>query len=117
MGLDMYLFSRSSPDAQPERIGYWRKHRNLHRLIEQWWQEACCPDDHGEGFNCIPFRLTREQCEEILRLSEAHAVPQGEPGFFFGESELSDDEETAEIMRKALEAIDAGQEVYYDSWW
>jgi hypothetical protein len=121
MGLDMYLYAQEktenpSPDIEAEKIelGYWRKHRNLHRFVEEKWRDATGSE---EDFNCIPFPLSKELCIEILQHSTNRDFPEGKSGFFFGTSTPYDDEYTIGVMHQALTYISKGYEVIYNSWW
>lgn len=154
MGLDMYLFRKEKPkekeiaapfdhaevDNQLEEIGYWRKHPDLHRLIEQFYIDAGGTGD----FNCVRCLLSREHLEEILERTKTNTLPANEGGFFFGQSDYSntaskgvsveeslqvpmnpDDEDsylddhqsTYLIIKNALQLMDEGYEIYYDSSW
>lgn len=108
---------------------YWRKHNALHVWMEEKWEElgrpGFDPDSMGGSlgdFNCVPFKLDKEILEELERDTNAECmVPQS--GFFFGDTDpetyrqwnpVEDDRKFIELAKKA---VDAGLEVYYDSWW
>ena len=56
MGLDMYAYTATKPDADYEteqrEIAYWRKHPNLHGWMEQLWCSRN-PDADEYRFNGI----------------------------------------------------------------
>jgi hypothetical protein len=114
MGLDMYLTGRKSPQrdyANPEtdrtedgkivetievKLGYWRKHPNLHGYIVETFAEG--------SDECQDIDLSVEQMEQIIKAIQDGALPHTE-GFFFGSS--SDDLETrAEDVNVFMEAIE-----------
>ena len=113
MGLDMYLYSKIADNVPQEHIGDWRKHANLHGYMENLYRKR---GGTAESFNCIPLELTKEDCEEIIELSKDNNLELAE-GFFWGASNEEDNEDTIEYMKKAIQAIEAGSKVYYDSWW
>jgi hypothetical protein len=112
MGLDMNLYTQAAQNSQRRDIAEWRKHANLHGHFESLWRAR-----GGDGeFNCIELELTKEDCEEVIRLTEAHELPHT-TGFFFGSSDASDDEPTIQAMKEAIREIQNGQTVLYTSWW
>lgn len=132
MGLDMYLYKinkkiNSNNDFSSlkdkkyidnQQIGYWRKHADLHQLMEDIYY-----DRGGEGnFNCTPLILSKDDIEELLEIT--NGVIRGETklkkgqGFFWGESSKEKWIETRNIFERVLENTDFNNEtVYYDSWW
>ena len=130
MGLDMYAYKTKfkpskevdfrdelqEAEAQLEDLHYWRKHPNLHGWMEDLYNEKGGEDE----FNCRPVQLTKEDLQRL-----ASALLETEPdlpetdGFFFGQSEGSEEEvrDDLEFVKKANQAIDEGYTVYYDSWW
>lgn len=112
MGLDMYLEGRTFnwsnhefPELDPSRdgfpikgvilrLGYWRKHPDLHGYIVQNFA------DGKDG--CQDIELGDECIEKIIAAIKARELPHTE-GFFFGESDGSEDEESIEIFQKALD--------------
>jgi hypothetical protein len=111
MGLDMYLNGEKflwTNWEKPEenrtedgfkittlelRLGYWRKHPNLHGYIVQNFAK-------GED-NCEPIELTIEQCEQIVLAIKAKELPKTD-GFFFGKSQPEDDPESIALFEKAI---------------
>ena len=116
MGLDMYLsgekFHWSSitepngavrqEDGYPVetvslRLGYWRKHPNLHGYIVQEFA--------GGVDDCREIRLNEENIRQIIDAIKNQDLPETS-GFFFGESDGSEDAESIKIFNDALAWID-----------
>ncbi len=140
MGLDMYAFRvqidtfRPMPDvdakfaAEDERNAedgtprfkiidgdfyYWRKHPDLHGWMERLYRAKGGLDP---DFNCNSVRVVAEDLDALEKAVNGRALPHTN-GFFFGQSEPDDREDDLAFIRKAREAITAGDAVYYDSWW
>jgi hypothetical protein len=118
MGLDMYLTGVKHPfrnfadpdknkkmdgfdiDAVHLRLGYWRKHANLHGYIVQNFAE-------GED-NCESIPLGRDDLIEIIRAVEAGALLDTD-GFFFGYEgydPAAEKDEDIVILKSALKWLD-----------
>lgn len=124
MGLDMYLsgkkfFTSFGADRPMDdegyeiqettlRLGYWRKHANLHGYIVQTFGPK---DDTGRAIdNCEDIELTLENLEHLLAvIKEPEKMPTTE-GFFFGASDNSPEQitEDTEIITKAIGFLGAG---------
>lgn len=116
MGLDMYLKGRKyikyRPDqTQPKedgyeittrilRLGYWRKHPNLHGYIVSTFAQE---DD------CQPILLDEECIEKIINAIETDQLPHTE-GFFFGTSDGSEKENDLRVFKAALDWLRADDE-------
>lgn len=121
MGLDMYLTGRkfhwATWDA-PERdrkedglpvqsvevkLGYWRKHPNLHGYIVQHFA--------GGLDNCDDVRLSAEQLIELIGAVKERRLPHTE-GFFFGKSGDTEEQiaKDVAILEKALAWLEASDE-------
>ena len=120
MGLDMYAYKTLDTIDTPVDFGvatalqlhYWRKHPNLHG-----WMEALYREKGGEQeFNCVPVLLTAEDLDQLEADLRAGELPPTS-GFFFGESDGSENEDDLAFVAAAREAIAAGWSVYYNSWW
>lgn len=133
MGLDMYarrvaggaalecLADPLNPDftqvdvarnAMEGDFWYWRKHADLHGWMERLYRER---GGEEEQFNCIPLRLT---LEDLTRLeADMDKGLETTTGFFFGQSTAEDAADTRAFITTAKEAIEAGDAIYYDSWW
>jgi hypothetical protein len=122
MGLDMYLVGNKSTSYKAEvmedgfpvmatqlKLGYWRKHPNLHGFIVQQFAD-------GED-NCQEIYLSKDDLLKIIQAVKDDNLPYTE-GFFFGASATKDDEYyleekngTIEIFEKALAWIEASHDV------
>jgi hypothetical protein len=118
MGLDMYLtgrkfFWRNYDERDNERkedghivesmdvrLGYWRKHPNLHGYMVKTF---------GKGNDdCKEIELTAEDLRQTIGAVKAKSLP-ATSGFFFGESDGSDEEvnEDLKILGEALTWLEA----------
>lgn len=111
MGLDMCLYTKDKEGKEVE-ITCWRKHPNLHGYIEQLYRER----GGSKEFNCIEFELEKEDLENILKNSKENTLPKT-TGFFFGELCEEDNEHTIEVMERAIELLNEGEKIFYNSWW
>lgn len=100
-------------------IGYWRKHADLHGYMEDLYIER----GGTEEFNCVKLPLSKEDCEDIInfareRLETNEDKVEHTTGFFFGQTQKEDWEETIKIFENALNTVNFDtEEIYYDSWW
>jgi hypothetical protein len=94
-------------------LAYWRKHPNLHGWMEELYRRK---GGEAEVFNCAPVELTLEDLF-ILEADIKYGKLPKTRGFFFGESDGSEQEEDLEFVRAARQAIEEGDRVFYDSWW
>ena len=128
MGLDMYLegrtFNWSNGIETPTqdgfeikdltlRLGYWRKHPNLHGYIVETFAKGV--DE------CQDIWLDTNMMRQIIEAIKAKSLPETK-GFFFGESDGSEDEESIEIFEKAIQWLEkkqpnVGKDVYYSASW
>lgn len=131
MGLDMYLNGKKfiwtnwdKPELNPTedgfevkervlRLGYWRKHPNLHGYIVNTFADGV--DE------CQEVDLSKEDLERILEAVEADTLPHTE-GFFFGVSTAEDKPETIQILKNALKwlaTLEDGisKSVHYQASW
>jgi len=123
MGLDMFAKVRNAEieadvdfewEENDEELHYWRKHPDLHGWMEELYRDKGGTDDM---FNCAKVRLTLEDLDDLEECIRSNKLPHTE-GFFFGKSnweEHTDDD--LRFVEKARQAINAGQTVYYTSWW
>ena len=108
MGLDMHLKGRTfnwSLRGKREMkdgfevegvtliLGYWRKHPDLHGYIVQEFA-----DGHDK---CQEIPLTVAAIRQIIDAIKRNALPHTE-GFFFGESDGSEDVESIAVFERAL---------------
>jgi hypothetical protein len=131
MGLDMYLtgekylvtdFENEANNLTEDgfrltsklvRLGYWRKHPNLHGFIVDTFA-------NGED-NCQQIHLEAEAIERIIDAVARDELPHTE-GFFFGESDGSEKSEDLRILKAALEWLrtpeaNVWRSVYYQASW
>jgi len=131
MGLDMYAyrmadFQPSTPtdfglelaelrshDIEAEELHYWRKHPDMHGLMEEIYRGK---GGKEETFNCVPVQLVQADLDRIREQVQAKALPKTE-GFFFGESDDTDYDTDMEFLRKAEASLKEGYTIWYDSWW
>jgi hypothetical protein len=121
MGLDMYAFTQpAAPDHEVDftacdasQLHYWRKHPNLHG-----WMEALYITKGGsaESFNCVNLVLTADDLNRLEQAVLHNTLPNTE-GFFFGESDGSEQADDLLFIAKARAAIAANLTVAYSSWW
>jgi hypothetical protein len=139
MGLDQYAITKLLDKAptldqdlhDPDLIHYfnaaerieicrWRKHPHLQGWMERIWRARKDPYS-SEDFNCIELELTKQ---DILELQDA--VTKGTlmerayrtSGFFFGNpADEFYKEQDLQFCKQALDLIQHGFKVYYDSWW
>ncbi len=115
MGLDMWLNAKKKDsDEKQIAIGYWRKHPDLHDYIGSLYYKK---GGTAEYFNGVEYILTKEEIEEIIKLSIDRKLPKSIGGFYFGETEDKDNDDTVKLMNEALEYMKKGYEIIYDSWW
>jgi hypothetical protein len=122
MGLDMFLVGEKLhwPDVvHPEhnrsedgfevdvvklRLGYWRKHPNLHGYIVQAF---------GDGKDeCQKIHLNDVEIKATIRAVKEKRLPHTE-GFFFGQSEETDEQITYDvtIFERALKWLEGSDEL------
>jgi len=127
MGLDQYANARRGEAIVDDEgytyyedsmeLAYWRKHPNLQGWMEELWYEKGCPNDGGDGFNCVDLELTLEDLDALEESLDDEALPET-AGFFFGGN--ADDhyaEADREFIVAARAAIKQGYTVVYSSWW
>ena len=126
MGLDMYAWRVKAENAvgdfdfngndenKPIELFYWRKHHDLHGWMENLY--ASKGGDHE--FNCIPVRLTLEDLDNLEKDIRSKMLPETR-GFFFGDNPPDEESNLRDLdfIDEARVAIEAGDAVYYDSWW
>ena len=129
MGLDMYLtgdafFTHEHPNRQLKphekerevyRLGYWRKHPNLHGFIVQ---------NFADGMDeCQEIDLSDEAITTIIDAVKNRELPET-TGFFFGESDDTEEQiaHDVRIFEEALkwletEEPDVWRSVIYRASW
>jgi len=123
MGLDQYAYTIDK-DGEKRELAYWRKHPSLHGWMEDLWHSKGRPNETEEtsgmglsNFNCVPVPLAAEDLDSLERAIKTDMLPETS-GFFFGD-DASDHYRAADLkfIQKARESLDAGLDVFYDSWW
>ena len=118
MGLDMNAYAvpagTTYDSRTAEEIQYWRKNNALHGWMERLYRT----NGGTEMFNCVPLQLTAENLKQLRKDIKANKLTPTE-GFFFGVQYYDEDEKAEDLhfVESALELIDAGKDIYYNSWW
>lgn len=131
MGLDMYLLGEKfywtdlendennlkedgfRVESKELRLGYWRKHPNLHGYIVQAFTDGVD--------NCQRIELSIDDLNQILNAVKNQNLPET-TGFFFGQSDSADEQDTLLQLEKAIEWAKAKEPnvsrsvVYQASW-
>lgn len=122
MGLDMYAYATAEKPASAvdfaepqslEELHYWRKHPALHG-----WMEALYVEKGGDDsdFNLSRVRLDSADLDRLEAAITTKKLPDRR-GFFFGESDGSENEDDLSFIAKARQAIALGNVVFYIAWW
>lgn len=113
MGLDQSAYAFKSREDESISLAEWRKHSSLHGWMENLWRSK-----GGEGeFNCVGLELTTEDLKELKENVDGEDLPETQ-GFFFGSGNDAHYKETdLTFIKEALEFIEAGYKVEYNSWW
>ena len=124
MGLDMYLEGEKyvmpdfrNPQNIPRedgfevrsrtlRLGYWRKHPNLHGYIVETFADGID--------NCQPIDLDADAIEKIIDAVARDGLPQTE-GFFFGATDGTEKDEDLRIFHTALDWLRAEPDTEFRS--
>ena len=129
MGLDAYLYRYKGKNKkevdfktnEEEEIHYWRKHQNLEEFMSQLYFKKGGEGTESFGghkdFNCCKVELKKQDINTLQELIISDKLPQG-GGFFHGNnSDAYYKEETLEALKRAKNAIEEGDRIYYTSWW
>lgn len=95
-----------------EEIHYWRKHPNIHGFMESLYHKK----GGEETFNCKTVQLTQDDIDCLVEHILDDMLPKT-TGFFFGQSDGTEENEDLEFCKKASDAIKEGYIIFYDSWW
>lgn len=124
MGLDMYLRGHKYHEQEENktedgfrvnysiiRLGYWRKHPNLHGFIVKTFA--------GGKDECQEISLTKESMLTIIGAIKENLLPHTE-GFFFGKSLTGTESQDIEIFLEAIKWLEAdklNRTVIYEASW
>ncbi len=98
--------------SEVEEFFYWRKHPDLHGLMEKIYREKGGKNEEFSG----PVQLTAEDLERIGLAVIDGDLPKTS-GFFFGESTDENRKRDLEFLTEAKRYLDEGYTIWYDSWW
>ena len=117
MGLDQYATRRDS-NGESQDIAYWRKHNALQGWMETLWSIKTGRPEYD--LNCNEVELTAEDLEQLKKCIINGTLPKTQ-GFFYGSNDTSRDE-TRKVgdllfVSEAMDAINAGDKVFYSCWW
>lgn len=133
----MFMFEQhvdtNTGKQHSQEFAYWRKHHDLHGFFEQQWQNAGNPGiekgDKTPVFNCIKFTLTKDILLGCIDAIKNDKLPPT-TGFFFGDGDYYDPavwggntqaveqkQSDINIFKQAIQRLDDGVHIYYDSWW
>ena len=124
MGLDMSAYKTKlkingtdfKTSEDDKEIAYWRKHPNLHGMMEEIYREK---GGKSNQFNVVPVELTKEDLVKLGDRIVNNKLPKTE-GFFFGGDTSQDEDCKAhdlEFIAKARKCLENGFDVEYTSWW
>ena len=115
MGLDQYAYSREAVG----RADYqWRKHPNLHGWMEQLWISRYGTENtEWDSFNGVEVLLGESDIKELIIAIMSNDLPKTEGFFFGGDADEYYRKQDLEFCEWALQEIENGREVYYDSSW
>lgn len=135
MGLDIYAgFLHPKPERSDnvvdikDNIGdrmeapyYWRKHARLQQFMTDLWHKKNPTEEHGFNGGDVLI-LTKEDVLQLQHLVESDNLPFCKGGFFWGhqfqeESMREYKKQDLEFCKTALEWIEQGKEVWYESSW
>lgn len=99
-----------------EFLHRWRKHPDLHAWVQRLWRVRRHPNPNV-GFNfSTPIGLESRDLDTLEHAVRHRQLPKGS-GFFFGESDGSEQAGDLAFIAEARAAIAAGRLIYYTSWW
>lgn len=123
MGLDQYLFRRTSNDSKEEI--YWRKANFVHRYFTAGWQRQGYESD-----DCTEFPTTKEDLSRLVELcdivlkdhNKASSLLPSMSGFFFGSTDyddlyFEDVKFTKDKVSDLLKEANDDDEFYYYAWY
>ena len=107
--------------GESKEIAYWRKHSDLNGYMSNMYYDRGGQED---SFNCIPLLLSKEDIEKIIIDHKAHLDKNNifkveeARGFFWGQSDISNWEQSLEDFERILKETDwDNSTIYYHCWW
>lgn len=99
-------------------VCYWRKHSDLNGLMQDLYYDRGGEDE----FNCKNLLLSKEDVVDLIERHKEHLDGEDEiphtPGFFWGQTDREDWENSLQDFEKVLKETDWDNEsVYYSCWW
>tara|TARA_R110000772_G_scaffold58_7_gene430 strand:- start:565 stop:1077 length:513 start_codon:yes stop_codon:yes gene_type:complete len=93
---------------------YWRKFNALHG----WMQDLYVMRGGTGEFNCKTLRLFMSDINDLQEILDTKSLTPT-AGFFFGAQEIYEEDWASleEFLNKAVDELDSGKALYYDSWW
>lgn len=95
----------------------WRKHPALHGWMERHWRSMQWHKGGKKAFNKTERVPLDVQALDALEHAVRHGLLPKTDGFFFGESEGTEQAEDLAFIAAARAELAAGKFVYYTSWW
>jgi hypothetical protein len=121
MGLDQYAykiinyipessigFEADFHKQKYEELYYWRKNYNLHT----WMEELYVAKGGRHEFNCKVLLLTMDDIKNLERWLNENNDRENENEYYDEE-----DENALTFCQLAIDAINNGYTIIYDSWW
>ena len=72
MGLDMDFY-KVNTNGEKEHLHYFRKHSDLHGLLQECWAEKNL-DKTGDDFNCVDFEITLDEVKRVIDFMALHKL-------------------------------------------
>jgi hypothetical protein len=112
---DTFLASRFVlPDST--LFHQWAKHPNLHAWMQRLWRVKRRPNPNALFSNKAPIGLDSSALDSLEHAIRHRQLPPGS-GYFFGQSDGSEQDDDLDFITKARAEIAKGRLVYYTSWW
>ena len=126
MGLDQYwnvVYTNEhviDPDEPAKTLHQHRKVPALQSFMADEWLKT----DEGEGkshddFNCKGVNITEDMLDRLEAAchGDGKGLNKAATGFFFGRHFDEDIPDILVAINKARAELEAGNDVFYDSWW
>ena len=117
MGLDQVAYAKEHGGGcvggTQLDIATWRKHPNLQGYMENLWRKRGW---HGD-FNCVDVELSGQDILELNSVIIKGDLPKTS-GFFYGnDADEYYKKDDLKFCLVAINLIQAGNKIYYSSWW